>query len=155
MRSLIWQDPTCQGATKPVCHNCWACALEPGSSKYWAHVLQLQKPTCPSVRAVRQEQLPQWEACVPPQESSPHSPQLEKSLRSNNDPAQPKMRWKKKEQLLPLKKSLNLFHLAFWGISLTLILFFFTRSYNCWPMKHVPLRGCTYYWASVKFDVSL
>ena len=23
--------------TKPVCHNYWACALEPGSHNYWAH----------------------------------------------------------------------------------------------------------------------
>ena len=22
--SLVWKDATCHGATKPVCHNCWA-----------------------------------------------------------------------------------------------------------------------------------
>ena len=22
--SLVWEDPTCQGATKPMCHNYWA-----------------------------------------------------------------------------------------------------------------------------------
>ena len=32
--SLIWEDSTCRGAAKPVCHN------------YWAHVLQLQKSLC-------------------------------------------------------------------------------------------------------------
>ena len=32
--SLVWEDPTCRGATKPVCHN------------YWAHVPQLLKLTC-------------------------------------------------------------------------------------------------------------
>ena len=26
--SLIGEDPTCHGATKPLHHNSWACALE-------------------------------------------------------------------------------------------------------------------------------
>ena len=26
VRALVWEDPTCHGATKPVSHNCWACA---------------------------------------------------------------------------------------------------------------------------------
>ena len=30
--SLVWEDSTCHGATKPVCHH------------YWAHVLQLLRP---------------------------------------------------------------------------------------------------------------
>ena len=34
VRALVQEDPTCQGATKPVSHN------------YWAHVPQLLKPTC-------------------------------------------------------------------------------------------------------------
>ena len=95
MPSLIWQDAPCQGAIKPVWHNYWTCALEPGSRKYWGHVLQLLKPTCPRTRALQQEQPPPREACVPPLRRSPHSPQLEKSLSSNSDPAQPKMQWKK------------------------------------------------------------
>ena len=33
VRALVREDPTCRGATKPVCHN------------YWAHVPQLLKPT--------------------------------------------------------------------------------------------------------------
>ena len=32
VRALVWEDPTCRRATKPVHHN------------YWAHVLQLLKP---------------------------------------------------------------------------------------------------------------
>ena len=43
VRALVWDDPTCRGATKPVRHNYWACALEPTSHNYWAHVLQLLK----------------------------------------------------------------------------------------------------------------
>ena len=34
VQSLVWEDPTCCGATKPVSDNYWACALEPGSRNY-------------------------------------------------------------------------------------------------------------------------
>ena len=43
VRALVWEDPTCHGATKPVCHNYWACALKPASHNYWAQVPQLLK----------------------------------------------------------------------------------------------------------------
>ena len=43
--TLVWKDPTCRGATKPVCHNYRACALEPVSHNYGARVPQLLKPT--------------------------------------------------------------------------------------------------------------
>ena len=26
VQALVWEDPTCRGATRPVSHNCWACA---------------------------------------------------------------------------------------------------------------------------------
>ena len=42
--SLVWEDPTCRRATKPMHHNYWACALEPASHNYWACVPQLLKP---------------------------------------------------------------------------------------------------------------
>ena len=42
--SLVQEDPTCRGATKPMHHNYWACTLEPRSHNYWAHVPQLLKP---------------------------------------------------------------------------------------------------------------
>ena len=44
--ALVQEDPTCRGATKPVRHNYWACALQPTSHNYWAHVPQLLKPVC-------------------------------------------------------------------------------------------------------------
>ena len=44
VQALVWKDPTCRGATKPVCHNYRACALELASHNYWAHVPQLLKP---------------------------------------------------------------------------------------------------------------
>ena len=45
VRALVREDPTCRGATKPVHHNYWACALEPASHNYWDRVPQLLKPT--------------------------------------------------------------------------------------------------------------
>ena len=27
VRALVWEDPTCCGTTKSVCHNYWACAF--------------------------------------------------------------------------------------------------------------------------------
>ena len=32
---LVWEESACQGATKPMCHNYWACALEPSSCNNW------------------------------------------------------------------------------------------------------------------------
>ena len=61
VRALVGEDPTCRGATKPVRHNYWACALEPTSHNYWAHVPQLLKPVCPRARAPQQKKPPQWE----------------------------------------------------------------------------------------------
>ena len=29
VQSLVWEDPTWQGATKPMSRNYWACAQEP------------------------------------------------------------------------------------------------------------------------------
>ena len=73
--SLIWENSHMSEAIKPLPHNFWACALEPGSCTYWnlhtlgAHALPQEKPL-------------QWEGC---------SLQLEKSLHSHKDPAQPKI----------------------------------------------------------------
>ena len=64
VQSLVWENPTCSGATKPMRHNYWVhasqllsphatrrnylspCALGPACHYYWAHVLQLLKPVC-------------------------------------------------------------------------------------------------------------
>ena len=32
--ALVWEDPTCHGATKPLHRNYRACALEPTSHNY-------------------------------------------------------------------------------------------------------------------------
>ena len=44
LRALVREDTTCRGATKPVRHKYWACALEPMGHNYWARVPQLLKP---------------------------------------------------------------------------------------------------------------
>ena len=60
VRALVQEDPTCCGATKPVRHNYWACALEPTIHNYWAHVLQLLKPAHLEP-VLRNEKPPQWD----------------------------------------------------------------------------------------------
>ena len=42
--ALVWEDPTCRGATKPMHRNYWAFTLEPTSHNYGAHASQLLKP---------------------------------------------------------------------------------------------------------------
>ena len=75
VRALVWENPTCHGATKPVSHNYWACALEPASHNYWIHAPQLLKPAHPRAHALQQEKPPQWEARAPQWRvaSAPHS----------------------------------------------------------------------------------
>ena len=73
VRSLVWEDPTCHGATKPRHHNYWAC--EP----------QLLSP-CTATTEARTPRAcgPQGEAATmrsprSATKSSPHWPQLEKA----------------------------------------------------------------------------
>ena len=41
--SLVWEDYTFFGATKPVYHNYWSPGTpEPKGHNYWTHMLQLQ-----------------------------------------------------------------------------------------------------------------
>ena len=65
---------------RPLYHNFWACALEPGNCSYWALVLQALKPVRPRACGQLQEKPLQWEAHVQQLESSPHLLQLEKIL---------------------------------------------------------------------------
>ena len=55
VRALVREDPTCCGATKPMHHNYWACALEPASHNYWARVPQLLSPLAYSPCSSRRE----------------------------------------------------------------------------------------------------
>ena len=82
--SLVWGDSTCQGATKPVCHNCWACALE--SRNYWAPV--------PRAHAPQQES----HCNEKPTQHTERAPltATRDSLCKEQHPAQPKSFWKDK-----------------------------------------------------------
>ena len=83
VRYLVREDPTCHGATKPLCHN------------YWAHAPQLLKPVrsrarVPQVLSLCAATTEAW-ALEPvlrnkrshrnekPVHHSPHSPQLKKA----------------------------------------------------------------------------
>ena len=61
VQSLIWEDPSCCGATNPEHHNYWVCALESETHGYW------------SLRAcdLQQEKPLQWEALGLQLRSSP------------------------------------------------------------------------------------
>ena len=50
VRSLVQEDPTCVGTTKPMRRNHWPCALEPGSQNCWARAPAAQElPLCPNL----------------------------------------------------------------------------------------------------------
>ena len=91
VRALVQEDPTCHGATKPVQHNYWACALEPASHNYWARVPQLLKPVrLESVLCNKKKPL-QWEAHTPQRRVAPAHRNQRKPTHSNEDPTQPKI----------------------------------------------------------------
>ena len=78
VRAMVRGDPTCRGATKPMCHNYWACTLESASHSYWAHAPQLLKPARlePVLRNKRGHPMRSPHTA---RKSSPCSLQLEKS----------------------------------------------------------------------------
>ena len=82
--SLVQEDSTCCGATKPTGHNFCAHALEPTNHNYWDYMLQLPKPLHPRACALQQEKPPQWEACVAMKSLLL---QLEKSLHAEQTPS--------------------------------------------------------------------
>ena len=78
VQALVREDPTCRGATKPVRHNYWACALEPASHNYRACKSQLLSPCAtatearaPTAHTPQQEKPSQWEAHAPQQRVAP------------------------------------------------------------------------------------
>ena len=68
---LVWEDPTCRGATKPVSHNYWACASG-------ACAAQPERPW-------------QWEARAPRWRVVPARRNWRKPSHRNKDPTQPKI----------------------------------------------------------------
>ena len=89
VRSLVWEDPTCLRANKPVLCKCWAGTLEPTChSSGSLRVLE----SC----ALQQEEPPRWAACALQLEGSPCLLHLEKPARVSEDPAQPRVNNKQK-----------------------------------------------------------
>ena len=71
VQSLVQEDPTCRGATRPLCHNYW-------------------KPACSRGQALRQEKSPHEEPGRCNEEQPPLMATRER-LRSNEDSVQPKI----------------------------------------------------------------
>ena len=92
VRALVREDPTCHGATKPVHHNYWACALEPASHNYWSPCTWSLCSTTRKATAVR--------SLCAAMMSSPSSPQLEKvrAPQWRPNPMQPKNFFKNPEK---------------------------------------------------------
>ena len=86
VQSLVQEDPLCHGATKPVSHSYWACALDPRSCNYRALTPWVLKPAHPTASAPQREKRPSWKAHASQLESRAHLARLEKSPRSNEDP---------------------------------------------------------------------
>ena len=78
IRALLWEDPTCCGATKPVRHNYWVRALEPTCHTYWSP--SAQSP-CSATREATAMRIPRTA-----RKSSPRSPQLEKARMQQRRP---------------------------------------------------------------------
>ena len=85
VQALVREDPTCHGATKPVHHNCWACALEPASHNYRSPCATTTEAHAPRARAPQREAT----AMRSPRtatKSSPRSLQLEKARAQQQRP---------------------------------------------------------------------
>ena len=87
-RTLVWslvpEDATYCGATKPARHNCWAHTLEPASSNFWAHVLPTTETRAPRACALQREALPLQQTAALSRDSK------RKPMHSNEDLVQPK-----------------------------------------------------------------
>ena len=78
VRALVWEDPTCRGATGPVSHNYWAC----------------MSGAC----APQRERLRQWEARALRWRVAPARRNWRKPSHRNEDPTQTKINKLKKKK---------------------------------------------------------
>ena len=81
VRALVWEDPTCHGATRPMSHNYWACAS--GACAPQREAATVRGPRTAMKRG-------------------PHLPQLEKALAQKRRPNTAKKK-KKKKSLVEIK----------------------------------------------------
>ena len=91
VQSLVREDPTCHGATKPLHHGYWACALELASRNYWSLRTRTAEARAPGAGARPQEKPPQWEARAPKRRVDPAVCNWRTPVHSNEDPMQPKI----------------------------------------------------------------
>ena len=96
-RSLVREDPKCRGATKPVHHNFWACALQPACRNYWARVLQLPKPKHLEPLLRNKREATAMRSPRTATKSSPCSPQVEKAHAQQRRPKADKEKKKEKK----------------------------------------------------------
>ena len=85
VQALVREDPTCHGATKPVRHNYWACALEPASQLLSLHATTTETHM-PRARAPQQRGATAMRSPRTAMKSSPRSPQLEKACAQQRRP---------------------------------------------------------------------
>ena len=89
---LVWEDPTCSRATKPVSHSHWAWALEPGNCKYWAPPPQLPRPAHPEPRSTARGATAVRSSCAATREDTPLSAPREKPAQQHR-PSAVKTKW--------------------------------------------------------------
>ena len=96
VQALVREDPTCRGATKPVCHNYWACALELANHNYWSP--RAYSP-CSATREATATRSPHTAT-----KSSPRSLQLEKACPQQRRPKADKNKINKINKLKKKKR---------------------------------------------------
>ena len=77
VHSLVWEDYTCYGATKSMCHNYWVQALEPVSHTAEPVCHNCWNPCASSPCSLAREATAMRSLCITTK-SSHHSLQLEK-----------------------------------------------------------------------------
>ena len=83
VRSLVWEDATCHGATKPVSHKYWACALRAQEPQLLSAPAATTEAHVTGAHTAQEKPL-QWEAHTQ-QRAAPHSP-LEKACVQQHRP---------------------------------------------------------------------
>ena len=82
VRYLVQEDPTRCEATKPMHHNYWPCAREPGSHTYWR--LCTREPVLHSKRSRRNEKPCTAMKRSPCSLQDPAQPKIHKTLKKKN-----------------------------------------------------------------------
>ena len=121
VQSLVWEDPICRGATKPMHHNCWDCAIELGGHNYRAYEPQLLEPAFPRAHDLRQEKPPQWEACRPQQRAAPAHHNSRKACTARRIQHSQNKQIKKKKKILRKSNTMQYLSFSVWLTSLNII----------------------------------